>query len=71
MSRNKQPYLVEGKIVPIETFCKNYQIIMNSQYIVSIREASMERILNFEESLIWQLIVNYNKFEIVSKEEYL
>ena len=29
----KQPYLVEGKIVPIETVCKNYHIVMNLEYL--------------------------------------
>jgi len=37
MNTHKQPYLVEGKIVPIETCCKNYHIVMNSYFITIIR----------------------------------
>lgn len=71
IQEHKQPYLVEGKIVPIETCCKNYHIVMNSYYIAILREAVRGRILKIEEALLWHEILNYNKYEIVSREEYM
>ena len=37
MAKNKQPYLIEDRVVPIETFCKNYNIVMNNQFIMILR----------------------------------
>ena len=62
MTTHKQPYLVEGKIVPLETCCKNYHIVMNEYFITILKEAAKGRILKFEESLIWHSIISYNKY---------
>ena len=71
MAKNKVPYFYHGKILTLQTFCKNYHIVMQREYFSVLHECARGRILKLDDNLIWQSTLTYNKYEILNQSEYL
>ena len=72
MKSHKQPYVVGSKVVSPGVLAKNYHIVMEHEYYLSIlSQAARGRFQKIETTKLWELVTFYNRFEIPSLDDYL